>query len=98
MRIDAVIASCDDILTMAKRLENVSCLSDPILYTCQLLIGNIQALVACLLNVVKGNAVSYPVCQLSGLLLDLSLTRYFLKRDTNEYHTSQGKRSTKQHQ
>ncbi len=53
MRIDAVIASCDDILTMAKRLENVSCLSEPILYTCQLLIGNIQASVACLLQVVK---------------------------------------------
>ena len=53
MRIDAVIASCDDKLILANSLENCPCLSEPILYTCQLLIGNIQASVACLLHIVQ---------------------------------------------
>ena len=59
MRIDAVVALSRYDIILANSLENCSCLSDPILsYTCHLLIGNIQAPVACLLHVVQTDDIT----------------------------------------
>lgn len=79
MRIDNIFGVNAEELNLAKTLKTSPCLSEPILsYICHLLIGNIQASVACLLHIDLGmRPQGGPVCQLSGLLLDLSSIRHY---------------------
>jgi len=55
------------------------------LIECHLLIGNIWTSVYCILHIVKGRLQPFR-CMLSGLLLDLSLTRYIKNKRKNKWH------------